>query len=144
MSNKKNIALTRKINKRYKEIKDCVVKDPEVEINFVKAEHSLKEVKECWNNLLLIDKEYNRLLEKPVKEDLFESLPVESLKDSIELDIFGETSRARYCDVEKAKKIKEKAQILDEIRKNLISKSRVDQIDLIMSKINAILKESDK
>jgi len=143
---RKNPWHTRRVNKRYKEIVKEVEKDSDVELKTNSADIALKTVIDTNQKIVSMKNQYADILNKNKKsaEELYDALPIESLKDLYDVEKFGKPTKPQYSDVTQASKIKKEGQKIIESKDSLVLSSKIAEIELLQAKIEAILNISNK
>lgn len=143
---RKNPWHTRRVNKRYKEINKEVQKDSDVELKTNSADEALKTVINANEKIVSMKNQYADILNKNRKsaEELYDALPIESLKDLFDVETLGKPTKPQYSDITKAAQIKKEGQKIIESKDSLVASSKIAEIELLQAKIEAIINISNK
>ena len=127
----------------YTQIKAVIASDPEVIKKTEEAAVLSKDLHDYTSKLEDITKECEDLKKKTFNsiEQVFESLPIESLRDLHERSNGLKTSKASFKDMLKYNELRKNGNKIIENKSNVISKAKVYQIETVQAQIEALLRQ---
>ena len=132
---------TRRVKNRYDEIQKLINKDEGLIKTLDHNKDLFKEVQDSTESMIKMRLEYDAIMQKIGKElNLMESLPVESLTDSLECDKNGRPSKARYGDFIRAGSIRREGIAETDSKIKLAHEAQVAQMDILKATCDALLK----
>ncbi len=136
---------TRRVNNRYKEIRDILNNDDEVLSIIDQNKELFREVRESTEQVSEMRLKYQDLLDKVEKTgNVMDSLPIENLKDMADCEKYGKPSKGSYKDLLEASKIRRKAMDIVEEKSHLTTESRLVQLDMAEATCKCLLKLLDE
>lgn len=136
---------TRRVNSRYKEIRDLIDLDSGVKETLDNNKDLINSIQDSTNEMIKMRFEYDSIMDKLENSpNLIETLPIDSMKDLCEFDKYGKISKGTFNDVIKAGEIRRKGLSLSESKIKLSHEAQIAQIDLLKAQCDALLKLIDK
>lgn len=137
---RKNPWIKRRAKKKFQNRLQKIESSDAIQKKIAEHEGTLSEITEANSSLQILQQQYLTIMNMKISslEAVMEALPVESLRDSIELDKLGRASKAQFRDFLKASEIKKRGQELIERKNDIISDARIAQIELIKTKIEEL------
>jgi hypothetical protein len=132
---RKNPWIKRKAKKIFHERLERIETSSVVQNKLLEHKCTLDSVRNVIKTLEDMKLEYIALTKR---DFVIESLPVETLIDSCEIENYGKSSKPKLKDLIKAGSIKRRGQKLIEEKNILVDESKIAQIDLLQIKIQEL------
>jgi len=135
----------KKASDLYAKIKAVVTSDPEVIKKTEEAASLSKDLNEFTTKLAHITSQCEELQKKTIHnlEQVFEGLPIESLRDLHERSNGLKSSRATFKDMVKYNELRKSGNKIIENKSVVVSKAKIYQIENVQAQIEALLKQID-
>jgi predicted RNase H-like nuclease (RuvC/YqgF family) len=141
---RKNPWHKRKVNKCYNELCDKIETNPEVLSKLNKVKDLTFKLSEKAKEVNNIKEEHDNIVIQANKNpDLINLLSIENLDDSFSMERDGYLSKITFSDVVYAGNLKRKGMNIAENNMELVHRSRISQIDLILAQIKVILNDEN-
>lgn len=131
---------TRRVNKRYKELTEAIYKDSQLQEKALEHKDIMDSVAVVSLEMSNVKIKHENLINKinKTKDNLLERLPIESIRDSFELEKQLDFTAPRFRDLIEANNLRKKAIDMVEDNDELAQKAKLAQIELIQETINAL------
>ena len=135
---------TRRVNARYKEILKQIELDKPLQNVILENQEILIDLRVSTNQLLRYKQDYNEIMDRiDAAGNVIENLTISSLKDSIEYENSGRPSKGIFKDLLQAEKIKKAGMAIADEKTNLLSESKIAQINILQANIEALLRATE-
>ena len=132
---------SKEVKKEYSNLAKKVLQSSEILLKRQKANNKLFELSQAADRLEELKRQYDFILKSGrVDESIIDEMPIHSLKDSVEYELFGKVSKIQFEDMLRASEIKREGQNLIKDKFTLASESRLAEIELLQATIEEILK----
>ena len=117
------------------EVSEKIIQQGIADDDILDASKKLENIKDKYNNIMSRDFQI---------DEVSDGLPIESLKDSVEMDKFGKPNKFQYIDLVEASSLKKEGDKILKERDSLIHNHKMSKIELLEAKLKELIKLSEK
>jgi len=137
---RKNPWIKRRAREKFKDTLQRIDEHPEVNKKLAEHDGIISEVNRANDEVSRLSNNYLTAAKNiKMNEGTIQDLSIESIRDLIDVEKFGRVKKTQFRDVLQAGELRKKALEAIESKEELVAKSKVVYIDLLQTKIEALI-----